>query len=90
MAAKFPQDFEDHVTCPICLGQYQDPRLLHCLHTYCKGCLEELLNKGLRRSSIECPECREVTEVIVTSKRFDFPPNKISRIMQSEPTWPGH
>jgi len=69
MAAKFPQDLEDHVTCPICLGQYQDPRVLPCLHTYCKGCLEALTDKGRRRYSIKCPECREVTQVMIKLTR---------------------
>ncbi|XP_020905188.1 tripartite motif-containing protein 45-like [Exaiptasia diaphana] len=63
MAAKMLLSLEDQVTCPICLQQYQDPRILPCLHTYCKHCLEVLLNKGPRQFSIECPECREVVKI---------------------------
>ncbi|KXJ20321.1 tripartite motif-containing protein 45 [Exaiptasia diaphana] len=63
MAAKMSLSLEDQVICPICLEQYQDPRILPCLHTYCKHCLEYLLKKGPRQFSIKCPECREVVKI---------------------------
>ncbi|CAM4887761.1 unnamed protein product [Rotaria socialis] len=44
MATKLPttkesRNFEDLVTCKICLKHFVDPRLLPCSHTYCFGCI---------------------------------------------------
>ena len=51
----------DLFECPACLGDMVDrsPRSLSCLHTFCSECLEQLINN--RR--IECPTCREITEL---------------------------
>jgi hypothetical protein len=63
MAAKLSQGLGEQVTCPICLEHYSDPRVLPCLHTYCRHCLEDLLAKGKRKASVVCPECREEIQV---------------------------
>ena len=51
----------DLFKCPVCLSDMVDrsPRSLSCLHTFCSECLEQLINN--RR--IECPTCRETTEL---------------------------
>ncbi len=60
---------EEQTTCSVCLSSYSDPKVLQCLHTYCRGCLESLLTKGLKEhvdrplQIIICPTCREVTPV---------------------------
>ncbi|KAK3723368.1 hypothetical protein QZH41_015945 [Actinostola sp. cb2023] len=78
MAAKLSQGLEDQVTCPICLEQFQDPRILTCLHTYCRRCLEGMLTKGRRRISIKCPECRETVKIEdVASLRVNIWVNRI-------------
>uniref|UniRef100_A0A8C8S7P9 RING-type E3 ubiquitin transferase n=1 Tax=Pelusios castaneus TaxID=367368 RepID=A0A8C8S7P9_9SAUR len=46
----------DFLTCPICLERLRQPKILSCLHTYCQGCLEGLLDD---RPALRCPECRE-------------------------------
>ncbi|XP_030853452.1 tripartite motif-containing protein 45-like [Strongylocentrotus purpuratus] len=33
---------DSRLTCGICRGRYNDPRLLPCLHTYCMSCLQGL------------------------------------------------
>ncbi|KAK3751074.1 hypothetical protein QZH41_010958 [Actinostola sp. cb2023] len=63
MAAKLTQVLEDQVTCPICLQQYEDPRILPCLHTYCRHCLQGMLDRGRTPSTIICPECRETVKI---------------------------
>ena len=30
----------EKVVCPLCQGTYEDPKLLPCLHVFCKQCLE--------------------------------------------------
>ena len=59
MAAKSDRDLKDleqEVTCPLCLGTFEDPRVLPCQHAYCKSCLDHLATRG----TLSCPECRKV------------------------------
>ncbi|KAK3732275.1 hypothetical protein QZH41_014413, partial [Actinostola sp. cb2023] len=61
---KLSQGLEDQVTLPnMQLEQYQDPRVLPCLHTYCRRCLEGMLDKARTRFAINCPECRETVKI---------------------------
>eukprot|EP00731_Ephydatia_muelleri_P037739 Em0550g2a len=66
----FEEIFRNLVTCTICLGIYQEPRILPCHHTYCKKCLEQLFNNTdteyLAMDDLldpvirhTCPQCRE-------------------------------
>ncbi|XP_035699733.1 tripartite motif-containing protein 2-like [Branchiostoma floridae] len=57
MASKMSSDdFDDQfLTCPVCMLHFRDPRVLPCLHTFCKGCLEEWATK---QQPLECPTCR--------------------------------
>lgn len=49
--------------CAICLEAYDEPKVLRCQHTYCKNCLEKLVNKSGLGHKVTCPECREETKV---------------------------
>lgn len=56
----------EELTCPICLEDYTDPRVLQCMHTFCKGCLENIAEElpGVNNLlNISCPVCRRVTQV---------------------------
>ena len=58
------QDFpalEDLLKCTICMERYQDPRLLHCGHTFCLNCLERLRTSTHWTRSLTCPVCRKAT-----------------------------
>ena len=52
---------EAELTCAICLDQFNEPKVLPCLHTYCRKCVESLAtDKSSEGSSlILCPQCRE-------------------------------
>lgn len=56
------EQLEEELTCPICCGLFEDPRVLLCSHSFCKKCLEGLL-EGSRGSSFrapfKCPTCRK-------------------------------
>ena len=56
---------QDHLTCPVCLEAYTDPRVLLCNHAFCRGCLENLAKRsadGVQAiSTVECPNCRKQT-----------------------------
>ena len=58
---------EDQVTCPVCLSEYSDPRVLQCVHTFCRKCLEGLAKEGRTENEqllvVECPVCRKATKV---------------------------
>jgi hypothetical protein len=49
---------EELLECPICMNSYDDPHVLPCQHTFCKGCIVTL--KGNNEDNrIMCPICRE-------------------------------
>ena len=53
---------KEEVTCPLCLGIFEDPKKLSCDHIYCRvPCLEGLVFRS-RNGIIVCPECRRVTQ----------------------------
>eukprot|EP00057_Strongylocentrotus_purpuratus_P011734 XP_011666208.1 PREDICTED: E3 ubiquitin-protein ligase RNF152-like [Strongylocentrotus purpuratus] len=52
--------FHKNLECPICLSFFKEPKILTCSHTFCKGCLETLLES---RGNLLCPTCREETSV---------------------------
>nr|XP_054761609.1 uncharacterized protein LOC129268049 [Lytechinus pictus] len=48
--------------CPVCLSTFTDPKFLSCSHTFCKTCLDNLLECH-GNCHIRCPVCRAVTQV---------------------------
>ena len=69
MAAKNTQQqslaegVDKELTCAICLCRYDHPKVLPCLHSYCKGCLEKLIKKTHPQQQITCPQCKEVHQL---------------------------
>ena len=54
-------ELEKDITCAVCQEHYTEPKVLPCLHYYCKKCI---LNLALRRGTNQrfpCPECRKET-----------------------------
>lgn len=51
---------KEDVTCAVCLDVYDDPRLLPCLHTFCKKCLlKSFVQPWIMVQQIYgCPTCR--------------------------------
>ena len=48
--------------CTICFEIYQDPKILSCLHTFCRHCLEKHNEKEHEKgTSIQCPLCRQIS-----------------------------
>ncbi|XP_019632885.1 PREDICTED: tripartite motif-containing protein 3-like [Branchiostoma belcheri] len=49
---------DEFLVCKVCLGEFQQPKMLPCLHTFCQPCLERILEQrpALRLS---CPICRQ-------------------------------
>lgn len=71
---------ERFLNCPVCLDEYDDPRLLPCLHSICYECLQQLKNASSMRL-IQCPQCRAP---ISTSQ--EFPANFLINSLKEEIT----
>lgn len=53
--------------CPICFENFNDPKYLPCLHTFCELCIESFIDSSIldcnvnhREKSFNCPVCRLV------------------------------
>ncbi|ESO10813.1 hypothetical protein HELRODRAFT_167313 [Helobdella robusta] len=59
----------DLTECPICRECMRDPRILHCVHTFCRECLVKY-SKGVRPGEkLACPVCR--AEFIIPERGLD-------------------
>ena len=45
------------MSCPICLNEFEDARILGCGHTFCIRCLQRVKTE---RYSITCPSCKKI------------------------------
>ncbi|XP_071145591.1 transcription intermediary factor 1-alpha-like [Mytilus edulis] len=56
-------NFDDLLTCTICLETFKGPKYLPCLHTFCKTCINtytlSTANKGKTETTFKCPICRQ-------------------------------
>ncbi|XP_063971511.1 tripartite motif-containing protein 59-like [Lytechinus pictus] len=63
MAEELKDTIAQSLECPVCLTTFTDPKILSCCHTYCKVCLEKLLESRGDDQMIRCPVCRADTQV---------------------------
>ena len=55
---KSVEELEKEITCAVCHGHYNEPKVLPCCHYYCKECIySPALRTGLDKP-FSCPECR--------------------------------
>ena len=52
------EELEREITCGICQEHYTDPKILPCLHYYCKQCVLRLALRTDTGKAFSCPECR--------------------------------
>lgn len=50
------EQFEQLLTCCVCLDRYRNPKLLPCQHSFCTECMDGLTDYVRRQ--VKCPECR--------------------------------
>ena len=63
-SGNFFDDVRKELECSVCREQFSevnDPKVLKCLHTFCKTCLEAWSRKQ-REGKLSCPTCRQITE----------------------------
>ena len=51
------------IECAICHDHYTNPKALSCQHVYCKQCLQNLILMQCTPKTIECPQCRAITQL---------------------------
>ena len=67
MAAQSRNFFDDvkrELECCVCQEQFEvnnEPKILKCLHTFCKSCLERWLRQQ-GGGKLSCPTCRQITK----------------------------
>ncbi|KAI8503470.1 hypothetical protein Bbelb_184410 [Branchiostoma belcheri] len=49
---------EEFLVCQICYNDFERPKILPCLHTFCQGCLEKLFTAQVG-PNLSCPTCRQ-------------------------------
>ena len=54
---------DDQVSCAVCLENYTEPKVLACLHVFCKKCLERLVVQDAGSRIVCCPNCRGTTRL---------------------------
>ena len=55
------EKLEEEITCPVCQEHFRDPKILPCLHYYCKECVRQLALRAGTNNPFACPECRKET-----------------------------
>ena len=53
------KELEKEITCGICQEHYTEPKVLPCLHYYCKQCILKLSLRTGKNKPFSCPECRD-------------------------------
>ncbi|XP_071809157.1 E3 ubiquitin-protein ligase TRIM56-like [Asterias amurensis] len=68
---------KDYLECSICHEEYTEPKLLDCLHSFCKHCLLQYLTTNYKDAKmLTCPLCRKETQLPETGVE-DFKSNFI-------------
>ena len=55
------EELEEEITCPLCQDHFREPKILPCLHYYCKECVRQLALRAGPNRPFACPECRSAT-----------------------------
>ncbi|XP_076083118.1 uncharacterized protein LOC143054106 [Mytilus galloprovincialis] len=70
---KDTENFDDLLTCTICLETFKVPKYLPCLHTFCETCINTYIvssvEKGKITEGFTCPVCRKIVSAGATLER---------------------
>ncbi|XP_071144253.1 uncharacterized protein [Mytilus edulis] len=67
-------NFDDLLTCTICLETFKEPKYLPCLHTFCKACIHTYINstnKEEKPIGFKCPVCRRLVSIVDNTKNSE-------------------
>lgn len=51
---------DNFFTCTICLNELKEPKLLPCLHRFCRQCIEPLTQAPCKDNTFKCPVCNAI------------------------------
>jgi hypothetical protein len=61
------QAAKEELICHICKNNLNDPKTLHCLHSFCKNCINGFIVESVKTiknpKGFECPTCRRQTTI---------------------------
>lgn len=80
-------NIETLLECPICLSECTDPRVLPCLHSLCRTCLQYHIKTSAEGNNFNCPSCRHQSEVPpggVTALPNNFLFNSLKEMLQQQ------
>ena len=80
------KEVESFLECSVCLGPLNDPRTLPCFHSFCKVCLEKIVQVERKKSKsknedFNCPTCRAVYTLKSGKEVRDLPCSHFIRNM---------
>ncbi|XP_075199886.1 uncharacterized protein LOC142302672 [Anomaloglossus baeobatrachus] len=78
-------DVRDELLCSICLSTYTDPVTLRCGHSFCRVCIDQVLNTQDGSRVYSCPECREKFKKRPALKRNIALRNVAERFLCTQP-----
>ena len=67
------ENLVEHVTCPICLDTYTDPKTIACFHTFCCECLKKHALATQKQGRYRCPECQADLDIPKGNRFTDLP-----------------
>ncbi len=56
--ATYSDQFSDQLSCPRCRTRLDDPKVLPCLHTFCRRCFDDLGQRA-GNGQLRCPSCQQ-------------------------------
>lgn len=75
------EQFEQLLTCAICLDRYRNPKLLPCQHSFCmEPCMDGLVDYVRRQ--VKCPECRAEHRIPYQVRGLFNPPGFLSNFFR--------
>ncbi|CAC5391724.1 unnamed protein product [Mytilus coruscus] len=60
-------NFDDLLTCTICLETFKEPKYLPCLHAFCESCINTYINSTdnyEKPTGFKCPLCRRLVSIV--------------------------
>ena len=55
---------DEEFVCPLCCEIFEEPKVLpKCAHSFCKGCLRELIIYSFDSFNVSCPVCRKTSNI---------------------------
>ena len=71
------EKLKEQLTCPVCLEQFTEPKILPCYHSFCLKCLQLLKSEETQQPDgghcILCPTCRAPCNLAIGKRVNDLP-----------------